>query len=287
VGHNLGCRCSPACRETKLRYERWRRAEMKAGRPLTVPVGPVRQHVLDLAARGVGVAQVARLAGVAELTVSNMVFGAHRAVKPARRCNPMTARKLLAVTFDVDRLTPGTVIDACGARRRLQALNWEGWTQRELARRLGVRPAMLSVWLVTRTVTVATHRRVAALHAELIDRDPPEATPNERKWAHLARTRAVARGWVPVLAWSDVDDPAATVVIDVTTPAVIVDEVAVQRVVKDRAGPETLRRPELLEAARIMATREQLNVRAITTRLHISSHTLKKALADQDTEVAS
>ena len=103
------------------------------------------------------------------------------------------------------------LVDAAGTRRRLQALMWVGWSPRLLAARLGCSREVLRVRLHDRQyVTAATAESVRALCARLWLQPPPERTPHERRAATMARKYAREHGFVPLAAWDEIDDPAAT-----------------------------------------------------------------------------
>jgi len=101
-------------------------------------------------------------------------------------------------------------VDATGTRRRLQGLMYIGVPLAYLAGRLGMsteglRPKMTRY----RKVTPATAAKVAALSRELHRRLPPEGTPQERRLADRTRRHARRMGWVPVVAWDEIDNPDA------------------------------------------------------------------------------
>lgn len=98
-------------------------------------------------------------------------------------------------------------IDGTGSRRRLQALSAIGWSQPELARRLGITQGPL--WRLMqpgRRVHRGTAARIAALYDRLWNQPPPAGQSATR-----SRRDAKAKGWAPPLAWDDdtIDDPAA------------------------------------------------------------------------------
>lgn len=133
-----------------------------------------------------------------------------------QRTTPAIGRKLLAVTADLDALPPRARVDACGARRRLQALVVTGWPVSMLAERLGCSHVYLNQVIcgLRRQVGARTVRSVAALHRELWLSEPPQSTPRERARVTQARNRAAANGWVSSLAWDEsgphgIDNPAA------------------------------------------------------------------------------
>lgn len=197
-----GCRCDQ-CRASNTEYARMRSrrvayATFDQSLATLLDSAPVRAHLAQLRAAGLGRRTIADKSGVAQ-TVIDRLLGLSRS-RPARRVRPDTERRILSVT--VEDLANSAVVDGTGTARRLQALVAIGWTQHELARRIGWTPANLcSLMHARRPVTAATARRVAGLYDEL------SMTP-----ASSSRARSTARrnGWVPPLAWDDddIDDPS-------------------------------------------------------------------------------
>lgn len=188
-----GCRCD-ACRAANTRYATMRELHP----PQLVDSQPIKEHLAQLRAAGVGKRTIARQSGVSQ-TVINRLIGIDGS-KPARRVRAATAHKLLAVR--ADQLADGAYIDATGTTRRLQALVAIGHSQTALARRIGWTVANLNVIVLGNRdyVTVDTARLVAALYDEL------SMTPGT---SARARTVAGKHGWLPPLAWDDddIDNP--------------------------------------------------------------------------------
>lgn len=207
------CRCRP-CRDAAATYERRRAKDRAYGRPAYVDATPVRTHVQQLQAQGMGWKRIAAAANLQTSVVWKLLYGdPTRGLAPTKRVMPKTRDALLAVTLD---LAPGLTIDGTGTRRRLQALVADGWSMSELARRLNVLPSNLHTTVHGRKeVTVATATKAAALYDQLWDSTPP---PSGRHGSVPARARAYAsrKGWVPPLAWDDetIDNPDATPHVD-------------------------------------------------------------------------
>lgn len=113
--------------------------------------------------------------------------------------------------------TAATFRPAAGTMRRLQALAVLGWAASELAARLGVHEPNVLRWRAGSAgpmVTVATHRRVAALYEGLWDQ------PSTGRYARKVRNLALAHGWAPPAAWddADLDDPTGAPAIVGPTP---------------------------------------------------------------------
>jgi hypothetical protein len=95
-------------------------------------------------------------------------------------------------------------IDGEGTRRRLRALTVMGWSPPELAARVGMNSQSLLRLrnsAESRRVLPATYEAVRRLYDDLWDVRSPG--PHSRRLANLA----LRKGWVPPLAWDDIDDP--------------------------------------------------------------------------------
>lgn len=94
--------------------------------------------------------------------------------------------------------TPNT-----GAKRRIQALCAIGWTQKELAERLGFAKLTLNRLAQGHyeTLLVERDKKIRRLYDEL-SAIPRFGTPEARK----SRAWARKNGWAPPLAWDNIDD---------------------------------------------------------------------------------
>lgn len=207
-----GCRCEP-CTEAQREYARNRNRMLAYGQwSPYVDADPVRAHVEELRAGGLGIRRVAALAGVNESILWKLVYGdRQRGMKPSRRVRESTAENILAVRASLDVLSPAAKVDATGTRRRLQALVAVGWSQSKLAARLGMGRSNFGCLLERAQVMAATARAVRALYDELWATAPPEAEWRDRAAASRARNYAALRGWARPLAWDDdeIDNPEA------------------------------------------------------------------------------
>lgn len=102
--------------------------------------------------------------------------------------------------------------DALITRRKLQSLAALGWSYPQLARRLGVTTPRIGH--LTRAVYSKAHadtvKAVDDLYRDLQMTPPPATTRAEQYAITRAKASAVRNGWVPPLAWDDIDDPDAT-----------------------------------------------------------------------------
>lgn len=207
-----GCKCGP-CTATNRRYVA-RRARLIAygqWQPY-VDAEPVRQHIAQLRAAGLGWRRIAQLSGVPNGSVSKLLYGdARRGMAPSKRVRPATAAAILAIRADLDVLGATVLVDATGTHRRMQALAATGWSFARLSARLGISRGNLGKTMRSDRVYAATARTVRVLYDELWNQPAPEASHRDKIAAARARNLARARGWAPPLAWDDdlIDDPAA------------------------------------------------------------------------------
>jgi len=125
---------------------------------------------------------------------------------------PPHYKKMLPIAIESGQWDP-VLINPIGTIRRIQALVANGYNQRDLAARLGMKPCNISRLLASqsRSVHVKTADRVVALFDELQLRPGP---------SDFARRRAARLGWPPPLAWDEdtIDDPAAKADVGVHRP---------------------------------------------------------------------
>lgn len=131
-------------------------------------------------------------------------------------------------------------VDARGARRRVQALMTLGWSQSEIARRLGMSQNQL--WEIAERLEVITEgvaERVAELYEELWNVRPVPTTRGERVSVSHALGRAKRLGYAPPMAWDDIDldeGPQTGIEVDVDDArvALAVDGVRVELTTRER-----------------------------------------------------
>lgn len=142
-------------------------------------------------------------------------------------------------------------IPALGTARRLQALAWLGWTWKQLERELGSDEMMVRRWALRTNpgqfVFPDTARRVAELYERLCMTPAPRDTVAQRNAYARAHNRALRNGWMPPLAWDDIDN-------DPTPPTVEkapdeLDHAVVQRILSGERIPSTP--AEKAEAVRV------------------------------------
>lgn len=230
------------------------------------PAGPTVDRVQALRRAGLSAGAIAAAAGL-PLSVIAPLFWYQTHSNARRFVSPRTAAAIAAVTI---RDAPDWAwIPAIGTRRRVEALQCMGWSQRAIANELGVSvPAVGRVKSRPR-IQAAKARRIAEIY------DAWSMTPGPDR-----RTRAWAakEGYAPPLAWDEttIDDPDAepcgTLATSTTgTHALDVDPVAVDRAL---AGDQVhLTRAE--RAAAIAATTALgLSLEAAAALLRVSPHTI-------------
>lgn len=100
--------------------------------------------------------------------------------------------------LDALRGTPRTT-DSSGTRRRVQALHCMGWSLQMIADRAGYNsPQALNQVTQRDRVTTATAARIASVYDDLC------MTPGPSR---ASRQRAQRMGYLPPLAWDDIDNP--------------------------------------------------------------------------------
>jgi hypothetical protein len=143
------------------------------------------------------------------MTVHNVVNGCRaRNLAAPCRIGSTQARQILAATPETAGVHRR---DACGSRRRLQALVALGHSPAHLARQIGISPPRMRRLLhgQTQAVSSATHLTICKLYSQLWNKMPAERTQQEQVTAEVTRRQAQKLGWPPPMALDDhkVDDP--------------------------------------------------------------------------------
>jgi DNA-directed RNA polymerase specialized sigma24 family protein len=140
----------------------------------------------------------------------------HAAHKAGCACpDAVEALRVYAKRLKHGTLPDSRPVDGTGTRRRLQALAVLGYSPRVLADYLGCsKQAVQQLTVSTRLVHPATVARIAALYGPLSGLPPQfnrDISAERRPYIDQTAATARARGWLPPLAWEDVDidDPHA------------------------------------------------------------------------------
>lgn len=210
-----GCRCLP-CKDATAEYNRQLDRRNAYGRSDLVVADPVRSHVEQLAAAGIGLKTLARLSGVSHGSLWKLMYGKRQpdgSRVPSARIHKQTAAAVLAVRPSLGTLAGGAKIDATGTRRRVQALMVLGWSIPQIGARADVDRQVLDAVVYGRRnlVTAVRARAVCDVYDELWNTQPPTGDKFALIAANRTRRRAAAAGWAGPLAWDDdtIDDPQA------------------------------------------------------------------------------
>jgi hypothetical protein len=164
------------------------------------------------------------------------------------------------------------LVDACGTRRRIQALQAIGHSRTVIAAASGGRfhAVRLSTLCKQEWVTVPTHDSIRAVYASLSSR--PGASARTRNWA-------ASRGYATPIQWgADIDDPDAVPDPrddDHHLPDGFIDEDVVERAL---SGERIyLTDAELIAAGRIASGRG-LSSSTLSERLHMNNLAAKRLL---------
>lgn len=156
-----------------------------------------------------------------------------------------------AAAAEARRHLPGASrrIDPTGTGRRVQALIALGWTYLDIERATGLQDAELRRFALGHRAYVysSTHAKVDAAYRRLCMVVPPSTNSREKQARTKARNIARRHGWLPPLAWDDIDDPAERP--NHRVRDLLPDDVAIDRVLD---GDFTIRltRAERLEVVR-------------------------------------
>lgn len=232
------CTCEP-CRAADRRYANRRSRLMAYGQwQPYVDADPVRAHVQKLREFGVGWRTLAKIAGVPTGSMSKLIYGdGPRGMAPSKRVRPSTAAAILAIEPTMDLLADGAMIDGAGTRRRLQALVAVGWSQNQLAARVGVDRNQISRAVHgAPLVRCGTARAVRDIYRELWNRRPPETEHREKIAAARARNYAREHGWHRPAAWDDdlIDLPDADLATELKRRAELMTDLETGRCYRSR-----------------------------------------------------
>lgn len=150
---------------------------------------PVRQHITALNNAGMSYRAIAIEAAMTEQGVYYVLRGGQTVQKA-------TAQRILRIPIGGDGLVP-----CLGTRRRIKSLAVMGWPQKVIAERIGETDKHVSQFIRRDRISADKARRVKAVYDELCMTEGP---------SNSCRVRARAAGWLPPLAWDDIDDPHET-----------------------------------------------------------------------------
>jgi hypothetical protein len=245
-----------------------------------VDAGPVREHIAALRAAGIGVERIAHLAGISVSHIRELAEHGRGDSLGTQRVRPGTATRVLSIDIDDASRAPHSRVDATGTRRRLQALLAIGWPVELLAAQLGRRPNSLHRSMTGESVTARTAQDVATLYERLWNARPPRTTGEQHAAADAAQTHAAAQGWLPPLAWDDIDtDPTPPAPAAGPSRRDDVDEIAVERALAgDNIFYDDLTPVEQQEVIRRLSARGS-SIRDIAAQLGTTKRTVSRRRA--------
>jgi lambda repressor-like predicted transcriptional regulator len=171
----------------------WRCRSGDAGKLRRVDSGPAIAHLHKLRDLGWTWQLISDRSGTSMFTARNAFYRG--------TISHAVSESLLALPLE-EMHPPHRMVDPTGTRRRVEALNYRGWSRRVLAGRMGMAPPSLSRMLRSGRVTSQAALQVAALFAELGDREGP---------SDQVALRSRLADFQPAMAWEyvDIDDPKA------------------------------------------------------------------------------
>jgi Homeodomain-like domain len=154
------------------------------------------------------------------------------------------------------------------------------WPTELLADQLGRRPNSLQRSMTGRSVTARTADNVASLYQRLWNARPPRATGEQRAAADAAQAHATAQGWLPPLAWDDIDtDPTPSELTSGLPRWNDIDEIAVELALAgDHIAYDDLTPVEQQEVVRRLSARGA-SIRDIAAQLGTTKRTVSRRRA--------
>lgn len=199
--NNHGCRCF----QCRLAYHKTLTERRQRTGPSSVPAEPARNHINQWrTTTGQGRWRFARLAGVNESTITNILAG-------TPSIYARTSAAILAVPLDAKSDGRRGEVEVWPLRRRAQALSALGWSLKAQSALLGMSPGWVTAVLAQDWANEATAVAIRDLYDRIHMTLPPTDTVEQRISATRTRNDALKRGWPPPLAWVDIDnDPKPT-----------------------------------------------------------------------------
>lgn len=231
-----GCRCTACCARAAA-------AQRLFASNGYVPAAPVRAHLQELRRAGAWWPQIAAAADVPVRRIEKFLGST-----PATTHADFAAAVLAVSPARAGQAPMRGLVPARGALRRIRALYAHGWSFEQQASIADVtvdelRRIRRGKPFLQPEVGAAIRR----VHSVLWDVAPPMRTPEQRRAVEQRRRRAARLGYVPTLAWDDIDtDPTPPTV----PPGEVVDELAIELALE---GEDVALRP--LEQTRLRRIR--------------------------------
>lgn len=184
----------------RRRYNKAGEVRRLTGRGRYIPVEGTRAAITRLKDAGYTLSDIDRATGIHHTTLSRIDLGIHKRVIVG------TARAIARMERNSDRM----FVPVDGTIRRLEALALEGFSAKFVCKRVGlhatsVQPAKSK----GRRIHGEIADKIAEAFNELWGKNPLDYGATKQS---VNLTKAVARkyGYVPALAWDDIDDPNET-----------------------------------------------------------------------------
>ena len=196
------CRCDQ-CRQAHNEAARVRRRQQAYGTYQKSKRNTLktRDHLHKLTTAGITLTKIHELTGISMHTLGRITLGKTTTIQAE------TETRILALQPNPNHVSPHTPTNPTGTARRLQALQYNGWTQTQIANMLGSQVA--HIWKLTHQKTGASKQtadKIQDLYNQIWNTRPAPYT----KYNTLAANIARRHGWLPPLAWDDdlIDHPA-------------------------------------------------------------------------------
>jgi AraC-like DNA-binding protein len=199
--------------------------------PPLMDAEPVREKLRQLAEIGITHGQVAVALGWEQHALGRVTGLSGQRTAMIRR-----DRGEAVLAFQPSQAADAMLVPSVGLGRRIHALNARGWSIRKLAAELGLNEKTVRGWMTRGRVPLSVHRQVDALFRRLWDKTPPVATRADRISYKKALAAAKSAGWLPPLAWDDIDNDPEPPAIEDDEPAdeAPVDDVLVELALSGR-----------------------------------------------------
>lgn len=235
------CRCIPCTKASSAAENERTRLKAYGRYHKYVDAYPVRLHLAELKAYGIGLKQVSRLSGVSNGSLTKIWYGLYADTGtgggcngegnlvrgPSRRVLRSTAERIYTIEPVFTNLSAGAADRerTPTARIHLRSLVALGWSMSKLAQRLNMSPCNFAPVIYDgRTLSRRTVDKIENLFTELSMTLPPREGHRDKIAYSRARNYAKAAGWLPPLA---LDDLHVVSLEDNDTPTV--DEAAIWR----------------------------------------------------------
>jgi hypothetical protein len=219
------CTC-PTC-EDRRRYARRNYKLRQRGQGRTTTPARTQAHLKFLHQHGWVNEAIAAECGIGVATVCEIDRGV------PKRIWRTTEAAILTVTGPAR----GHHVPAHGTRRRLEALAALGWPPKTISARAGLHPGFGRCFFYQNydRVKASTADAIDAVFRELCMTPAPESAVSAQM-----RSRAQTQGWLPPLAWDDIDDPNEVPSVTALPVKDEIDEAAVLRMLDGRRVESTV-----------------------------------------------